>query len=102
MIVLWMLGCGAQTSIEEECSPLYYENFGAGFMTEYCQGCHAQGAIDREGAPVDIYFDAFADVLMHKETIIDELQEEQMPPAGGIPLEERDAAIEWLKCLEEQ
>ena len=101
MIMLWILGCGVP-DVAEECSPLYYENFGAGFITENCQGCHAREAIDREGAPADIYFDDVSDIFMHKDIIVYELQELSMPPAGGIVEEERDAAIEWLSCLEEQ
>lgn len=103
MIVLWMLACGGVSSADgEECSPFYYENFGAGFMTEHCQGCHADGATDREGAPQAIFFDDVSSILEHRDTIIYEIEEETMPPAGGITEEERAAAVEWLNCMEEQ
>ena len=98
-----MFACGNPSSGDgEECSPFYYENFGAGFMTEHCQGCHAHSAGDREGAPQEVSFDDVSSILEHRDIIIDEIKEETMPPAGGISIEERDAALEWLNCMEEQ
>ena len=103
MMLLWMFACGTEEVVSvEECSPFYYENFGAGFMTEHCQGCHAEGAVDREGAPASISFDDVSSILEHRETIMFEIEEETMPPAGGITQEERSVAIEWLNCMEEQ
>ena len=103
MIVFWILACGSEETVtQEECSPFYYENFGAGFMTEHCQGCHADGAIDREGAPQSVSFDDVSSIWEHRATIIDEVEEETMPPAGGISDEERNAALEWLHCMEGQ
>ena len=103
MIWLWISACGIPESVQqEECSSFYYENFGAGFITEHCQGCHAQGANDREGAPQDVFFDDVSFILEHRDAIIYEIEEETMPPAGGIPHEERDAALEWLNCMEKQ
>lgn len=103
MILFWILACGTEeVPTGAECSPFYYENFGAGFLTEHCQGCHAGDAFDREGAPQHVSFDDVSSILEHRETIIYEIEEETMPPAGGIELEEREAAIEWLRCMEEQ
>ena len=101
MTFFWILACGREeVASGGECSPFYYENFGAGFMTEHCQGCHAEGAADREGAPVEITFDNVASILEHREIIIYEIEEQTMPPVGGIPQEERSAAVEWMTCLE--
>ena len=71
-------------------------------MTENCQGCHAHSAVDREGAPQEVSFDDISSILEHRDIIIYEIEEETMPPAGGIPIEERDAALEWLRCMEKQ
>ena len=103
MMLLWILACGPKSDVQEgDCSPFYYENFGAGFVTENCQGCHAQSADDREGAPQEVSFDDISSILDHRDLIIYEIEEETMPPAGGIPTEDRDAALEWLNCMEEQ
>lgn len=103
MMLIWILACGTPNDVqEEECSSFYYENFGVGFMTENCQGCHAQQAIDRQGAPQDISFDDVSSILEHRDAVVYEIEEETMPPAGGIPQEERDAALEWLNCVEVQ
>ena len=101
--MMWLLfACAPSEEVIAECSPLYYENFGRGFLTEHCQGCHAQGAIDREGAPENVYFDNEEAVLLWKESMIRTIEGQTMPPAGGIVEEERSAALEWLSCVEEQ
>lgn len=103
--MMWLLIVSCASSedvVVEECSPLYYENFGRGFLTENCQGCHAQHSTDREGAPDNIYFDNEESVLLWRESIVQEIEAETMPPAGGLTPELRSAALEWLSCMEEQ
>ena len=102
MIPILFGACTEQESIVQESSPFYYENFGAGFFTENCQGCHALSAQDRRGAPLNVSFDDEESVLSHREIIITEIEKEEMPPAGGLSEEEREAALEWLYCMEEQ
>ena len=92
MLLLWM-GCAT-----EPCSPHYYENFGEGFLIQNCQGCHASTTTDRAGAPVEFSFDSYTDVLTHKQAIVREIQENTMPPMGGLDEDEREAALEWLSC----
>jgi len=101
MMIFWLMACSTQT-LDEECSPLYYENFGAAFLTENCQGCHAQEARDREGAPSAVFFDTKADVLSQLDVMIAEIEMQTMPPAGGLSEEELSAALEWLNCMELQ
>ena len=99
MMIWLILGCSVQ---QEECSPLYYENFGAGFLTEHCQGCHGRETSEREGAPANIVFDQKEDVLEHLALIQKEMEEDTMPPAGGLTDQEYEAFIEWLGCVEQQ
>ena len=94
MILLW-IGCAT-----EPCSPYFYENFGAGFLIQNCQGCHASGTVDRAGAPAEFFFDSYADVMTHKEVILREIEENTMPPMGGLADDEREAALEWLHCAQ--
>ena len=100
ILLLW--ACAPETEIREECSSFYDENFGAGFVTENCRGCHAKEASDREGASHDIYFDQEADIRSHLVKVIAELEADSMPPAGGVEDAQRSAALEWLYCMEEQ
>ena len=72
ILLLW--ACAMEAEEQEECSSLYYENFGAAFVTENCQGCHAKEASDREGAPHDIYFDQKEDIRIHLARIVAELE----------------------------
>lgn len=100
IMFLMIIGCAQQQ--KDTCTDLYYENFGADFLQENCQGCHASEAYDREGAPADVYFDTKEDVRTHVQRIIVEMEEETMPPAGGLYQDELEAFRLWLSCLEEE
>ncbi len=52
---------------------LTYENFGKGFMSNYCTSCHGASVPDvgRGGAPADVNFDTSADVLIWRKGIMD-------------------------------
>jgi uncharacterized membrane protein len=76
-----------------------YDNWGRGFMTTHCQGCHASTALDRYGAPEEVTFDSEAQVLDQLERIqIRTLEDEDMPPAGGIPPDDLTLLSWWLDC----
>jgi mono/diheme cytochrome c family protein len=102
VLVLMLWSCAEKIEADQECSPFYYENFGVSFLTENCQGCHSKSTLDREGAPSDVDFDDEESILSHLEVMITEIEMEEMPPAGGLLEAERDAALEWLRCMEEQ
>ncbi len=93
MILLLWIGCAS-----EPCSPYFYENFGEGFLIQNCQGCHAREAVNRAGAPLEVSFDTYDDVMTHKEAILREIEESTMPPMGGLAADEREAALTWLTC----
>ena len=97
---------GSWASLEErpcpEDSTLSAENFGAPFLLTQCTGCHHSSlpASERAGAPLDINFDALADVRKHAPLIWTRAADSNatMPPLGGPPQEERTRLGEWLAC----
>lgn len=77
-----------------------WETFGAGFVTENCQSCHASTQTDREGAPADVTFDTAADVWRLREAVLRTAGAEPptMPPLGGTTEEDRQKLRDWLTC----
>ena len=84
--------------------PVNYTNFGEGFLTENCQGCHASTSPNRYGAPEGIVFDTVEQAWAWRESIlylvVDE-GEPAMPPAGGISEDDRQRLSWWFACAEE-
>jgi len=80
-----------------------YNNFGEGFMTENCQGCHASTTADRYGAPESVIFDTVDDVWSRAERILERAagDDASMPPAGGVSEDDRTKLEWWLICAEE-
>jgi uncharacterized membrane protein len=83
-----------------EVSVVTWETFGAGFVTENCQSCHASTQTDREGAPADVTFDAAADVWARRDAVLRTAGAEPptMPPLGGTREEDRQKLRDWLTC----
>jgi uncharacterized membrane protein len=89
-------GCG------EDVPVLTWESFGEGFVTTYCQGCHASTAPDRHGAPEHVAFDTEEDAMLWRYRILatagfDGLT---MPPGGGPTDEDRALLEAWLGCAD--
>ena len=109
-VAMFLLGCGsgdwvADTgTLTEFCddAPLVsWENFGNGLVVERCQSCHASTTENRNGAPVDIHFDTEEATLSHAERILLRVVEEQtMPPQGGIEGDDLERIELWLRCSE--
>lgn len=100
------LGCNAS---EEEADPcartpsLDYANWGRGFMSKHCTGCHSAIVPDdhRNEAPIDVNLDTYDDVLHFSGRIEARVLmggDEAMPPGGGPTEEELDLLDEWLQC----
>ena len=87
----------------EEAPVVTYANFGQGFITHYCQGCHASSAPDRYEAPETVTFDTVEEIWAWKERILARAASEPatMPPAGGTSAEDRQKLRWWLECAEE-
>ena len=87
--------CGADTPT------ITWETFGEGFLSTYCQGCHASGTPNRQGAPENILFDTEDDALAFGGLILNTAasDEPRMPPNGGPLQEDRDRLYIWLTCF---
>lgn len=112
--LLALAACGADPlpPVEPEPDPgacgddvpvITWESFGQGFVTTYCQGCHATSAVDRQGAPEQVVFDEEIDVLTWKGLVLEVAASEAptMPPGGGPLPEDRDRLAIWLSCFAE-
>ena len=86
----------------EEVPLLTWENFGAGFLIENCQSCHASTNPDRRGAPAGVVFDSLEQTLAHRSTILARATgaSPSMPPQGGVSDDDRERLRIWLTCWE--
>jgi len=82
---------------------LSYYNFGDGFLTENCQGCHASTAEYRYGAPESVTFDTIDQAWAFSIRILALAagDDATMPPAGGVHSDDRMRLVWWLQCAEE-
>ena len=87
----------------DEAPVVTWANFGQGFITENCQGCHASTAIDRYGAPESVTFDDLEEVWAQSDRILARSTGDSptMPPAGGVSEDDRTRLVWWLECAEE-
>lgn len=105
MILALLLSCSSGSSDSAiSCDrepPLTFENFGESFMAKHCTGCHSvlhEGNL-REGAPLGIDLNTYADVLLWVERIDQRVLDTlDMPPGGGPSEDERAMLAEWLEC----
>ena len=105
--MIWLLlACTtAEDSTPSVCAhdpTLTWDNFGNGYVTQFCNACHASTlpAELREGAPMGIDFDTYQGVLDYADRIEVRTVPEgaDMPPGGGPSEEERARLGEWLDC----
>jgi uncharacterized membrane protein len=76
-----------------------WENWGRGFFTTHCQGCHASTSPDRYGASEGVYFDSLADLRVWSERVrVRVIEDEDMPPAGGLTEDDRFLLETLLDC----
>ncbi|MEQ1503657.1 MAG: hypothetical protein ABMB14_15570, partial [Myxococcota bacterium] len=63
-----------------------WDNFGAGFVTQHCDTCHASTTPNRHDAPVDVTFDDEDQVWAWADRILARAagDEATMPPQGGV------------------
>ena len=96
----------------DEAPVVTFETFGAGFLTENCQPCHASTVTgdQRYGAPAEVYFDAgdgtgrvdvaaawsLADRILARATG----DAADMPPLGGTTEDDRYRVEVWLTCAD--
>jgi uncharacterized membrane protein len=90
---------------EYPCPPagtqLTYDNFGATFLGENCNTCHAAADGNRHGAPESYRFDTLDEVHQRRDRIFVRAaaSNTSMPP-GPVdpPADDRDRLAEWLAC----
>ena len=79
-----------------------WENFGDGFVRNYCRGCHspALGEGDRWGAPVGVDLATHDDILRQMDRVRARASGDNptMPPAGGPSPEDLELLHTWLEC----
>lgn len=102
--MLLLIACAATTeSAADPCADVpvvSWESFGAGFVTESCQTCHASTSPDRHDAPEDVVFDTAEDVWAHKDRVLATVTGDapSMPPQGGLSEDDRYKLEAWLTC----
>ncbi len=106
-LVLALAACSSDPAANDASScdtlTLSYDNFGAAFMTSFCNDCHSASLSggQRQAAPTGIDFDTHEDVLARLERIRARTIEGTMPPFRfpERPSEEQlaDVAL-WIDC----
>ncbi len=77
-----------------------WNSFGAGFILESCQGCHATTAPERYGAPEGVVFDTVEHCWDQADRILARAAgvSPTMPPQGGTTEDDRTLLTWWLTC----
>ena len=93
----------ATTSDCENGTTLSWVSFGSSFFDRYCTSCHSSSLEEslRSGAPTTSNFDSYGGMIKLRSQILltaGTLTGAKMPPTNTVPLEERKALIEYLKC----
>ena len=91
-----------------ETSIVDYENFGQGFMMNWCTPCHSgvlaapatDSADPRAGAPEGVDFDTHEDAVLWSDRVQARAtgSAPTMPPGGGPDPEDLLLLEEWLMC----
>jgi uncharacterized membrane protein len=84
---------------DDLCEVVHYNNFGEAFMVQNCLGCHHPESNNRQGAPQDVVLDNLDNIVQYNERIQIRIEEQTMPPQGGLSESNREMAILWLDCL---
>lgn len=102
LILLLLLSCTKDEAVDTGAcaqSAVSWDSFGQGFLITHCQGCHASTSPQRYGAPEGIAFDTREQAAELEASIARTvLEQETMPPAGGLNDEERALLEQWLAC----
>jgi len=76
-----------------------YTDWASGFFRGKCQACHASTTIDRHEAPENITFDNYEQIKAWLPSIeLSVLENNTMPPSGGVTDEEEILLSQWLDC----
>ena len=115
LFVLALAGCGDATPVDrpletqshpqnEACEDptLTWDNFGDGFVRNWCRGCHSPwlNEGERHGAPLGLDLATREDLQQHMDRVLARATGDlpTMPPGGGPSDEERRLLHTWLAC----
>ncbi len=86
----------------EDAPVVTWNNFGQGFITEACQGCHASNTPDRYGAPETVVFDTVEVTWQQADRVLARATGDYptMPPLGGTLQSDVQKLEYWLRCAE--
>ncbi|NCG18964.1 MAG: hypothetical protein GWP91_08130 [Rhodobacterales bacterium] len=104
-----LLACGGGPADEPvpdestcEVEPVTWDNFARGFIQTQCLPCHTAtlSGVDRRGAPPTVNYDTYTEVVAQLGRITARAtgSTPTMPPAGGIPDEDRQRLLDWVLC----
>ena len=86
-------------SICEDAPAVNWDNWAQGMIITHCQGCHASSSPQRYGAPESVTFDTESEAAIWADRIwIRTVEEETMPPAGGLLDDDIYLLRVWLTC----
>ena len=103
LLGIW-IGCEtAADSADSACANapvIGWNDYGQALLLEHCQSCHASTAPDRYGAPEEVYFDSYDDVVNLRLRMLSVLETDppSMPPAVVMPDVDHDMLVSWLLC----
>jgi uncharacterized membrane protein len=86
--------CGRRPALD-------YDNYGRAALSKHCTGCHSSYLPQsmRFEAPLGVDFDTYQGVLTYAERIhVRTVEEEDMPPGGGLGGDELAMFDEWIAC----
>jgi hypothetical protein len=79
---------------------LSYATFASRFFADHCLECHSRAVVgdDRNGAPPDLNWDDYPDVVKHAAEIGERVRKALMPPNAWIPPPEIEDLLQWIAC----
>jgi hypothetical protein len=101
LLALLLAGCMPEEEVVcVHDPPLTYDNFGEGFATKFCTGCHSSLVPEehRMEAPGDYNFDTYEGILTWADKIEPVVLDGEMPPGGGPTEAEKRLFAEWMAC----
>lgn len=110
LLLVCAVGCGdkepVDSALAEFCADapvVTWDNFGAGFILQECQPCHASTTANRQDAPENVTFDTVDQTWAWADRVLARAASEPatMPPQGGVDEDDRVLLEVWLLCAAE-
>ena len=103
LVGIGFLAAGCMPDEEPVCRhdpPLTYENYGEGFIDQFCTGCHSSLIAEeqRMGAPEAYNFNTYEGILYWADKMAEPVDDGVMPPGGGPTDIQKELFAEWMAC----